>query len=237
MIRGLEMAISGRHLIWKIAPLPKVMGDAALLKQVLTNLIDNALKYSRTRDPATIEIGCAGDGGRPRRSCSCATTASASTCSTRNKLFGVFQRLHRPEEFEGTGIGLATVRRIIGRHGGRVWADGALDQGATVYFTLEPAAAAQRRGMTHDRVKRILLVEDSARDAELILDALGAHQLCQRHHARARWRRGAGLPVPARAVRRSDRRAAGPAAPRSEASEGGWSRGACARSRATRSSR
>ena len=141
VIRGLEMATSGRHLIWKIAPLPTVVGDPSLLKQVLTNLIDNALKYSRTRDPATIEIGC--DGTEAGRTILFVRDDGVGfDMQYANKLFGVFQRLHRAEEFEGTGIGLATVRRIIGRHGGRVWADGQLDHGATIYFTLEPTTAA-----------------------------------------------------------------------------------------------
>jgi PAS domain S-box-containing protein len=140
VISGLEMATSGRHLIWKIAPLPTVVGDASLLKQVLTNLIDNALKYSRTRDPATIEIGC--DGSEAGRTILFVRDDGVGfDMQYANKLFGVFQRLHRAEEFEGTGIGLATVRRIIGRHGGRVWADGQLDHGATIHFTLEPATA------------------------------------------------------------------------------------------------
>jgi PAS domain S-box-containing protein len=136
VIRGLEMAIGGRSVVWQIAPLPEVVGDTSLLKQVFINLIDNALKYSRTRDPATIEIGCAGEEAG-RVILFVRDNGVGFDMQYVDKLFGVFQRLHRPEEFEGTGIGLATVRRIIGRHGGRVWAEGALDEGATLYFTLE----------------------------------------------------------------------------------------------------
>jgi PAS domain S-box-containing protein len=146
VIRGLEMATSGRHIVWRIGSLPCAVGDPSLIKQVFTNLIDNAVKYSRTREPATIEIGCA--------DIDCAEEESGRMVlfvrdngvgfdmQYAHKLFGVFQRLHRPEEFEGTGIGLATVRRIIGRHGGRVWAEGSVDQGATFYFTLERAPSA-----------------------------------------------------------------------------------------------
>ncbi|MEP7309502.1 MAG: PAS domain S-box protein [Acidobacteriota bacterium] len=141
VIRGLEMAIAGRAIVWQIAPLPRVIGDASLLKQVLTNLIDNALKYSRTRDPATIEIGCAGEEAG-RLVLFVRDNGVGFDMQYVDKLFGVFQRLHRAEEFEGTGIGLATVRRIIGRHGGRVWAEGALNVGATFYFTLEPSPLA-----------------------------------------------------------------------------------------------
>ena len=141
VIRSLEMATNGRRLVWKIAALPTVVGDPSLLKQVFINLIDNALKYSRTRDLATIEIGCAGEEAG-RVIVFVRDDGVGFDMQYSNKLFGVFQRLHRVEEFEGTGIGLATVRRIIGRHGGRVWAEGALDRGATVYLTLELAAAA-----------------------------------------------------------------------------------------------
>jgi PAS domain S-box-containing protein len=139
VIRGLEMAIDGRAIVWQIAPLPRVIGDASLLKQVLTNLIDNAIKYSRTRDPATIEIGCAGEEAG-RAILFVRDNGVGFDMQYRDKLFGVFQRLHRAEEFEGTGIGLATVRRIISRHGGRVWAEGALNTGATFYLTLELTA-------------------------------------------------------------------------------------------------
>jgi PAS domain S-box-containing protein len=141
VIRGLEMATRGRHIVWHVAPLPQVVGDAALLKQVLTNLVDNALKYSRTRDPATIEIGSAGTEGE-RIILFVRDNGVGFDMQYAHKLFGVFQRLHRAEDFEGTGIGLATVRRIIGRHGGRVWAQGAAQKGATFYFTLEVSAPA-----------------------------------------------------------------------------------------------
>jgi light-regulated signal transduction histidine kinase (bacteriophytochrome) len=106
-----------------------------LLKQVLANLIDNAVKYSRSRDPATIEIGCAGEEAG-RAVLFVRDNGVGFEMQYAHKLFGVFQRLHRAEEFEGTGIGLATVRRIVSRHGGRVWAEGTLNEGATFYFTL-----------------------------------------------------------------------------------------------------
>ncbi len=130
------MATKDRSIVWQIAPLPTVVGDASLLKQVITNLIDNALKYSRPRNPARIEIGCAGEEGG-RAILFVKDNGVGFDMKYAHKLFGVFQRLHRPEDFEGTGIGLATVRRIVGRHGGRVWAQGVIDEGATFYFTLE----------------------------------------------------------------------------------------------------
>jgi light-regulated signal transduction histidine kinase (bacteriophytochrome) len=109
-----------------------------VLKQVMINLVDNALKYSRHRDPAEVEIGYAGkeDG---RVILFIRDNGAGFDMRYAHKLFGVFHRLHRAEEFEGTGIGLATVRRIISRHGGRTWAEGELGKGATFYFTLQPA--------------------------------------------------------------------------------------------------
>jgi len=135
-IRGLEMATTGRNIVWQTAPLPPVVGDPSLLKQVLTNLIGNAVKYSRRRDPGRIEIGCAGEEDG-RIILFVRDNGAGFDMQYAHKLFGVFQRLHRAEEFEGTGIGLATVRRIVARHGGRVWAEGAVNQGATFYFTLK----------------------------------------------------------------------------------------------------
>ncbi len=140
-IRGLEMATTGRTIVWQTAPLPAVVGDPSLLKQVLTNLIGNAVKYSRMRDPAEIEIGCAGEEDG-RIILFVRDNGAGFDMQYSHKLFGVFQRLHRVEEFEGTGIGLATVHRIVARHGGRVWAEGAVNQGATFYFTLKPSPPA-----------------------------------------------------------------------------------------------
>jgi len=140
-IRGLEMATTGRNIVWQTAPLPAVVGDPSLLKQVLVNLIGNAVKYSRMRDPARIEIGCAGEEDG-RIILFVRDNGAGFAMEYAHKLFGVFQRLHRAEEFEGTGIGLATVQRIVTRHGGRVWAEGTVDEGATFYFTLKPSASA-----------------------------------------------------------------------------------------------
>ncbi|NOT26776.1 MAG: PAS domain S-box protein [Acidobacteria bacterium] len=138
-IRSLEMTTTGRHIVWKTVPLPPVVGDPSLLKQVLANVIGNAVKYSRMRDPAKIEIGCAG-GEDGRIIVFVRDNGAGFDMQYAHKLFGVFQRLHRADEFEGTGIGLATVQRIVTRHGGRIWAEGAVDQGATFYFTLKPYA-------------------------------------------------------------------------------------------------
>ena len=136
VIRDAQLETEGRNIVWKINTLSRVQADPTLLRQVFSNLILNAIKYSRTRDPAQIEIA-----SRPAE-----TTGEIIIFVRDNgvgfdmkyagKLFGVFQRLHREDEFEGTGVGLANVRRIIARHGGRTWAEGTLDGGATFYFTL-----------------------------------------------------------------------------------------------------
>ena len=111
-----------------------LQGDAALLRAVMENLIGNAWKYSSKRDPARIAVGCARVDGE--RAFYVRDNGAGFDMKYADKLFGAFQRLHGPQEFEGTGIGLAAVRRIIARHGGRVWAEAAPDAGATFYFTL-----------------------------------------------------------------------------------------------------
>jgi signal transduction histidine kinase len=125
---------AGRSITWKIAPLPSVRGDRPMLRVVLVNLISNAIKFTRTRSPAEIEIGCA-DGGRDEIVVFVRDNGVGFDMAYADKLFRVFQRLHQLEAFEGTGIGLAMVERIMSRHGGRVWAEGVVDGGATFYFS------------------------------------------------------------------------------------------------------
>jgi chemotaxis family two-component system sensor kinase Cph1 len=112
-----------------------VAGDPSMLQLVFTNLVSNAFKYSRKNEDASIEIGCV-DGGPGEAVVFVRDNGVGFDMAYANRLFGVFQRLHRPEEFEGTGIGLANVQRIVARHGGRVWAEGALGKGATFFVAL-----------------------------------------------------------------------------------------------------
>jgi light-regulated signal transduction histidine kinase (bacteriophytochrome) len=130
----LEPELEGRKVEWKIGDLPFVECDPTLVRLVFQNLIGNALKYSRPRSPAVIEIGQTETNGQ--RAVFVRDNGVGFSMKYADKLFGVFQRLHRPEDFEGTGVGLATVQRIVQKHGGRVWAEAELDRGATFYFTL-----------------------------------------------------------------------------------------------------
>jgi two-component system, sensor histidine kinase and response regulator len=128
--------IRGRKIEWKIADLPEISCDPVLVKQALTNLISNAVKYTRRRDAAVIAVGqmtlnaeevfFVQDNG------------AGFDMKSAGKLFDAFQRFHHQQEFEGNGVGLATVRRIIERHGGRIWAESEIGKGATFYFTLSP---------------------------------------------------------------------------------------------------
>ena len=142
VLHDLRHDLQDRTISWTIAQLPEVIGDAAMLRQVFENLVSNAIKFTGTRPQASIEVG------------SRQTSQEETVVFVRdngvgfdmryaNKLFGVFQRLHRADEFDGTGIGLANVRRIVHRHGGKTWAEGALGEGATFFVSLpmtRPAA-------------------------------------------------------------------------------------------------
>lgn len=132
--RELESEQGGRVVSWKIAELPEVQGDPAMLRLVMKNLLSNAYKYTRSRAAACIEVGATAD--REETHVWVKDNGVGFDMQHASQLFGVFQRLHSAEEFEGTGIGLANVRRVINRHGGRTWAEGVLQVGATFHFTL-----------------------------------------------------------------------------------------------------
>jgi PAS domain S-box-containing protein len=134
VLSDLKSETTTRKIDWKVERLPFVECDAALMKQVFANLLSNAVKYTRPRDRATIEVGVRTENGQP--AVFVRDNGVGFSMKYADKLFGVFQRLHRPEDFEGTGVGLATVQRIIHKHGGRVWAEAEIDRGATFYFTL-----------------------------------------------------------------------------------------------------
>jgi two-component system, sensor histidine kinase and response regulator len=138
VLRELKPDLEGREINWQVEPLPQVLADRTMLKQVWVNLIANAVKYSRHRRPAVIQIGCRTHG--TEFEFFVRDNGAGFDMRYADRLFGVFQRLHGPAEFEGTGIGLANVRRIITRHGGRTWAEAKVDQGAVFYFSLNRSA-------------------------------------------------------------------------------------------------
>src|SRR3984885_3359395 len=136
---SLRIERGARQALLKIGDLPPCKGDPMLLKQVFVNLLSNALKYTRMRAIARIEVGTTDTGVYYVRD-----NGVGFDMRYRNKLFGVFQRLHPAEDYEGNGVGLAIVQRIVQRHGGRVWADAVLNQGATFYITLIRQEVAQQ---------------------------------------------------------------------------------------------
>jgi light-regulated signal transduction histidine kinase (bacteriophytochrome) len=141
-LKDFQEDTKGRTLVWEIHPLPHVQADRALLRMVLVNLISNAVKFTGARAEAKIEIGCSPNGNGDTVTF-IRDNGAGFNPKYAEKLFGVFQRLHNDKEFEGTGIGLANVQRIIHRHGGRVWAEGVVDGGATFYFSLPRKVEAQ----------------------------------------------------------------------------------------------
>lgn len=138
VIAELSQDTGGRDIDWKIGALPFCYGDRSMLRIVFVNLISNAIKFTRDRPRAEIELGCSRQ-DKDQVEIFVKDNGAGFDMEHATKLFGVFQRLHLPEEFEGTGIGLATVQRIVHRHGGTCWAEGALDHGATFHFTVPRA--------------------------------------------------------------------------------------------------
>jgi len=134
ILRNLQEESKGRDIAWKVGELPEVYCDGSMLRLVFVNLISNAVKFTRPRLKAEIEIGCIPE--KDEFIFFVRDNGAGFNPKFQDKLFGVFQRLHHQDEFEGTGIGLANVRRLVHRHGGRTWAEGRVDHGATFYFSL-----------------------------------------------------------------------------------------------------
>jgi two-component system, chemotaxis family, sensor kinase Cph1 len=137
----------GRSITWKIAELPTVTADLMMLRMAIRDLLSNAVKYTRSKKEAVIEVGHQVE---PASDVLWVKDNGVGfDMQYSDKLFGVFQRLHRWEDYEGTGIGLANVRRVIERHGGCTWAEAKVDEGATFYFRLPHPL--ETRGATHDQ--------------------------------------------------------------------------------------
>jgi light-regulated signal transduction histidine kinase (bacteriophytochrome) len=135
ILSDLEQEMAGRQIQLEIGPLPDVYGDRSLIKLVFTNMMTNAIKFTSPREQASIEIGTGPD-DEGQAVIFVRDNGVGFDMKYADKLFGVFQRLHGAGQFEGTGIGLANVQRIIHRHGGKTWADGAVDGGATFYVSI-----------------------------------------------------------------------------------------------------
>jgi light-regulated signal transduction histidine kinase (bacteriophytochrome) len=135
VLSELRQDTKGRDIEWGIEKLPVCHADRSMIRIVLVNLLSNAVKFTRRQPHAKIDIGCA-DGNKDEIVLFVRDNGAGFDMKYVNKLFGVFQRLHHADAFEGTGIGLATVQRIVHRHGGKVWADGLVDGGASFYFSV-----------------------------------------------------------------------------------------------------
>ena len=134
VVEELKRSTASRAIEWKLQQLPFVECDPGLTKQVFMNLLSNAVKFTRPREQAAIEVGVAKQNGESV--IFVRDNGVGFNMKNADKLFGVFQRLHRQEDFEGTGVGLAIIQRVVHKHGGRVWAEGEVNRGATFFFTL-----------------------------------------------------------------------------------------------------
>jgi light-regulated signal transduction histidine kinase (bacteriophytochrome) len=144
VLKRVDTDTQGRKIVWQIESLPEVQADPSMLKIVWQNLIANAIKYTRTREEAVIQIGSTSN--LKEHIFFVRDNGVGFDMQHVDKLFGVFRRLHNAEEFEGTGIGLANVRRIIHRHSGHTWAEGKVGSGATFYFSLPKQTDERRNG-------------------------------------------------------------------------------------------
>ena len=136
-----EPAEAAPRIVWNIAALPILVADENMMRQVWQNLLGNAIKYSARRPVSEISIGYAQEDDGSHHF-SVRDNGAGFDMQYASKLFGVFQRLHKPSDYSGTGIGLASVRRVLGRHGGRIWAEAEVDQGATFHFVIPSALDA-----------------------------------------------------------------------------------------------
>ena len=148
VLTNVRAEITDRNIEWRVGALPAVVCDTGLMKIVLTNLLSNAVKYTRPREKAVIEIGQMVKEGETV--VYVRDNGVGFDMRYADKLFGVFQRLHRDEDFEGTGVGLATVHRILRKRNGRIWAEAAPDQGATFFFTCGSGAASEENQLREE---------------------------------------------------------------------------------------
>jgi light-regulated signal transduction histidine kinase (bacteriophytochrome) len=152
VLADLQPECEGRHIDWHIGDLSVAECDPGLVRQVFINLLSNAIKYTRRHEIAVIQVGQIDEKGRSV--IFVRDNGAGFDEQYAGKLFGVFQRLHRTEDFEGTGVGLSTVQRIVKKHGGEIWAKGEVDKGATFFFTLTASArdiAGQARATVNGR--------------------------------------------------------------------------------------
>lgn len=143
VLEELQRITAERRLEWKLQPLPPVRGDRAMIRQVWVNLLSNAIKFTEPKDNALVEVGCS-ERGADQNTYYVKDNGAGFDMQFVGKLFGIFQRLHATEKFQGTGLGLSIVQRVVQRHGGRVWAEGKVNEGATFHFTL-PAEEENHR--------------------------------------------------------------------------------------------